>query len=62
MEKSAGFLNIDFNQSSFWLFNNLTIIVNFMLRHAKYVLILKKVLSNISYFHKQNVLFWKYYE
>ena len=30
MEKSAEFLNIDFNQSSFWLINNLNIIVYFM--------------------------------
>ena len=30
IEKSAGFLNIDFNQSSFWLINNLNIIVYFM--------------------------------
>ena len=30
MEKSAAFLNIDFNQSTFWLINNLNIIVYFM--------------------------------
>ena len=30
LEKSAGFLNIDFNQSSFWLNNNLTIIDYFI--------------------------------
>ena len=37
---SAGFLNIDFNQSSFWLINNLNmlnIIVYFMFKTCKYV-------------------------
>ena len=36
MEKLAGFLNIDFNQSSSWLINNLTIIVYFMFWACKY--------------------------
>ena len=37
LEKSAGFLNIDFNQSSFWLNNNLTIIDYFIFQTCKCV-------------------------
>ena len=37
LEKSAGFLNIDFNQSSFWLINNSTINDYFIFKTCKYV-------------------------
>ena len=37
LEKSAGFLNIDFKQSSFWLISNLTIIDFFIFQKCKCV-------------------------
>ena len=39
LEKSAGFLNTDFNQSSFWLINSLTITVYFIFQTCKYIAI-----------------------
>ena len=51
LEKSAGFLNIDFNQSSFWLNNNLTIIDYFIFQTCKCVYwSWKKPVSNFSNF------------
>ena len=48
LEKSAGFLNIDFNQSSFWLINNLTINDYFILHANMSIYLEKKVVSNFS--------------